>query len=41
MAQINKRVSLHTLRHYAESRIMPSYLWIAVAAGALSLPYSA
>jgi integrase len=24
MAQINKRVSLHTLRHYAESRIMPS-----------------
>jgi len=24
MAEINKRVSPHTLRHYAESRIMPS-----------------
>src|ERR1700741_2591509 len=41
MAEIKKRVTPHTLRHYAESRIMPSCLWIAVAAGALSPPYSA
>jgi integrase/recombinase XerD len=40
-AGIRKHVTLHTLRHYAESRIMPSCLWIAVAAGALSPPYSA
>jgi integrase/recombinase XerD len=40
-AGLRKTVSLHSLRHYAESRIMPSCLWIAVAAGALSLPYSA
>ena len=41
IAKIKKRVTPHTLRHYAESRIMPSRLWIAVAAGALSPPYSA
>jgi integrase len=40
-AGLRKPVSLHSLRHYAESRIMQSYLWIAVAAGALSPPYSA
>jgi integrase len=41
MAEIKKRVTPHTLRHYAESRIMPSCLWIAVAAAALSPRYSA
>src|SRR6202008_1273249 len=35
MGEIKKRVTPHTLRHYAESRIMPSCLWIAGAAGAL------
>lgn len=39
-AGIMKRVSPHTLRHYSESRIMPSRLWIAVATGSLNLPYS-
>ncbi|HEY6369952.1 MAG TPA: tyrosine-type recombinase/integrase, partial [Candidatus Sulfotelmatobacter sp.] len=38
---ISKRATLHSLRHYSESRIMPSCLWIAVATGSLSLPYSA
>src|SRR6516162_8572262 len=28
-AGIKKGVTLHTLRHYAESRIMPSCLWIS------------
>ena len=41
MAAITKRVTPHSLRHYGESRIMPSCLWIAVAACALSPPYSA
>jgi integrase/recombinase XerD len=41
MADLKKRVTPHTLRHYAESRIMPSCLWIAVAACALGLRYSA
>ena len=41
MADLKKRVTPHTLRHYAESRIMPSCLWIAVAACALSPRYSA
>jgi integrase/recombinase XerD len=36
--EINKRVTPHVLRHYSESRIMPSRLWIAVATGTLSLP---
>src|SRR6516225_1414183 len=40
-AGLRKTVPLHSLRHYAESRIMPSCLWIALAAGALSPPYSA
>jgi integrase/recombinase XerD len=34
--EIKKRVSPHVLRHYSESRIMPSRLWIAVVTGALS-----
>jgi site-specific recombinase XerD len=38
---INKRVSPHVLRHYSESRIIPSRLWIAVVTGALSPTYSA
>jgi site-specific recombinase XerD len=31
MAQINKRVTPHTLRHNAESRIMPSDLSMMLA----------
>ena len=38
---IKKRVSPHVLRHYSESRIMPSRLWIAVVTGALSPTYAA
>jgi len=39
-AGITKRVSLHSLRHYSESWIIPSRLGIAVTTGALSPPYS-
>jgi len=38
---INKRVTPHVLRHYSESRIMPSRLWIAVVIRALSPTYPA
>src|SRR5262245_28942610 len=38
---IEKRVSPHTLRHYSESLIMPSRLWMAVATCPLRPSYSA
>jgi integrase len=38
---IKKRVSPHVLRHYSESRIIPSRLWIVVATVTLSPPNSA
>jgi hypothetical protein len=31
----------HIFRHYSESRIMPSLVWIAVVIAALSTPYLA
>jgi site-specific recombinase XerD len=40
-AGLRKTVPLQSLRHYAESRIMPSCLRIAAAAGASSPLYSA
>jgi integrase/recombinase XerD len=39
--EINKRVTPHVLRHYSESRIIPSLLWIAGVTGALSQIHSA
>src|SRR5262245_55450909 len=38
---ISKHATLHCLRHYSESRIMPSLLWIAVVTGGLSPTQSA
>jgi len=40
-AGLKKCATVHALRHYSESRIIPSLLWIAVVTGALSPTYSA
>jgi site-specific recombinase XerD len=41
MAEIKKRVTPHTLRHNAESRIMPSTSSVALAQSALIAGHSA
>ena len=40
-AETKKGATLHSLRHFSESRIIPSRLLIAVVTGALSRTYSA